>query len=87
VTFPDPPVAGNGLPFASPATTPLTTTPIVVEDGLAAIWNVATATTPSAKVVLFPPKTTQVAAEHLSVFPAVLMEIPGTTVTLVMSDE
>jgi hypothetical protein len=74
-------------PFTSPATTFLTTISIVVADGFAAIWNVAMPTTPSAKVVFFPPKTMQVVPEQLSVFPATLVDTPAATVTLVMSDE
>lgn len=60
---------------------------MVVEEGFAAIWKVATATTPSAMVAAFTPKTRHVPPEQVTVFPAVLAETDATTVTPVMSLE
>ena len=73
------------LPFASAATTLLTAMLIVVEDGFAATWNVATATPPSGKVAAFTPNIRQVSRAQVSVFPAALTESATTTVRLVMS--
>src|SRR5580698_4330329 len=87
VIFPVPPDAVMALPLASAATTPLTVISITLTDGLAASWNVAVATTPSAKVAVLTPKTRQVFPEQFSVFPDALIDAPAATVTLVISFE
>ena len=56
-------------------------------DGLEAIWKVAVATVPSAIAVLLKPKTKQLFAEHVTLFPALVADGPATTVTFVISEE
>ncbi len=87
VMTPAPPEAGMGVPATVDATTPLTITPIEVVEGLAAIWNVATATMPSPKVLVLNPKARQVFPEQLSVLPPAVVDPPAATPTKVMSDE
>lgn len=87
VMTPAPPEAGMGVPATVDATTPLTITPIEVVEGLAAIWNVATATMPSPKVVVLNPNARQVFPEQLSVLPPAVVDPPAATLTRVMSDE
>ena len=56
-------------------------------DGFAAIWNVATATVPSAITVLLMPATRQLFPEQERDFWALVVDAPATTVTLVISAE
>ena len=56
-------------------------------DGFGEIWKVAEATVPSDIAVLLKPRTKQLLAEQVIVFPALLAEGPATTVTLVISEE
>ena len=86
-TVPEPPVAGIEAPKAVDATTPEIWIGIVVVDGLAAIWNVATATVPSAIAVELNPRMMQLFPEHVTLLPALVAADPATTVTPVMSDE
>ncbi len=55
--------------------------------GAAAIWNVAIATTPSAITLLLNPTIRQWFPEQERVFPAFVVDVPGTTVIPVMSGE
>jgi hypothetical protein len=84
---PELPEPGIELPAAVEATTPLIPSGIGLAEGLDAIWNVATATVPSAMTFEFKPKIKQVLPEQLTDLPALVAELPATTVTLVMSDE
>ena len=56
-------------------------------EGLAAIWNVATAAVPSAITLLLNPTIKQLFAEQETDFPALVADAPATTVTPVMSEE
>ncbi len=56
-------------------------------EGLAAIWNVATATVPSAITLLLNPTRRQLFAEHEMDLPALVADGPATTVTPVISEE
>jgi hypothetical protein len=56
-------------------------------EGLAAIWNVADATVPSAITVLLIPATRQLFPEQERDFPAAVVDAPAATVTFVMSEE
>jgi hypothetical protein len=86
-TVPVPPLAGIELPAAVEATTPVIWMGMDVVDGFAAIWNVATATVPSAIVVELKPSRRQPLTEHVTLLPAFIAEGPLTTVTPVMSEE
>jgi hypothetical protein len=50
-------------------------------DGLAAIWNVATATVPSAITVVFMPSSKHLDPAHEMDFPAAVADAPATTDT------
>jgi hypothetical protein len=80
------PFPGMESPAAVDATTPEIWIAIDVVDGFDAIWKVATATVPSGIVVLLNPRSRQLFAEHVTLFPALTAEPPGTTLTLVISD-
>jgi hypothetical protein len=84
---PELPDAGMELPPAVDATTLVIWMGIVVVEGLAAIWNVATATLPSAMTFEFKPKIKHVFPEQETDLLAFVAELPTTTLTLVMSDE
>jgi hypothetical protein len=56
-------------------------------EGLAAIWNVATATVPSAILLLLNPAMRQLFPEQETAFPAFVADVPATTVTPVISEE
>jgi hypothetical protein len=63
------------------AITEVTRTPILVVDGLAAIWKVAVATVPSEKVLVLNPKAKHVFPAQLSILPAAVVEVPAVTET------
>ena len=56
-------------------------------EGFAAIWNVATATVPSAMTLLLKPTMRQLFPEQETDFPALLADVPTTTVKPVISEE
>lgn len=58
-----------------------------VVEGLAAIWNVAVATVPSAIAVELKPKIRQLFPEHVTLLPEFVADGPATTVTPVISEE
>lgn len=60
---------------------------IELVEGFAAIWNVADATVPSEITVLLKPATRQLFPEQESDFPALVVDAPAATVTLVISEE
>ena len=84
-----PPVPLDEIKTPAPVqtTTLLIRTGIVLLDGFAAKWKVATATGPSAIALLFVPSIRQVFVAHVTVFWALVAEEPVVTVTLVTSDE
>ena len=84
---PEPPLEDRGVPSAVVAAVLVSWTEIGLLDGLAAIWNVASATGPSAITVLLNPTIRQVFPEQDSDFPAFVADVPATTVTPVISEE
>jgi hypothetical protein len=56
-------------------------------EGFPAIWNVATATVPSAIVLLLNPAMRQLFPKQETDFPAFVADVPATTVTPVISEE
>ena len=87
VIVPVPPLEDRGVPSAVVAAVLVSWTEIGLLDGLAAIWNVASATGPSAITVLLNPTIRQVFPEQDSDFPAFVADVPATTVTPVISEE
>jgi hypothetical protein len=87
VIVPDPPTAVMGVPATVDAPTPVSVTPMEVVEGLAAIWNVAMATTPSAKVLVLNPKARQVSPEQSRLLPAFVVDGPAATERRLTSDE
>jgi len=84
---PEPPLEDRGVPSAVVAAVLVSWTEIGLLDGLAAIWNVASATGPSAITVLLNPTIRQVFPEQDRDFPAFVADVPATTVTPVISEE
>ena len=86
VIVPLPPVAGRVVPATLDATTPVMDTGMLVVEGLAAIWKVAVATTPSENVLVLSPNARQVLPEQSSDLPAPVVEDPAVTLTRLRSD-
>jgi hypothetical protein len=84
---PETPLEGIDVPPALVATTLVSWMAIGLLEGFAAIWNVAEATGPSAITVLLMPATRQLFPEQEMDFPALVVDVPATTVTPVMSEE
>jgi hypothetical protein len=84
---PEPPLEGMETPPAVDATTLVSWMGIAVLEGFGAIWNVATATGPSAITVALNPTMRQLFPEQERLLPALVVDDPATTVTPVMSDE
>jgi len=86
-TAPEPPLAGMEVATAVAATTPVSVTGIGLLEGLPAIWNVATATVPSAIALPLNPAMRQLFPEQEIDFPAFMADVPAITVTPVISEE
>jgi hypothetical protein len=84
---PVPPLEGIETPLAVDATTPVSWIGIALLEGFGAIWNVATATGPSPITVALKPIMRQLFPEQERLLPALVVDVPATTVTPVMSDE
>ena len=84
---PEPPLEEIDVPAAVVATTLVSWMGIGLLEGFAAIWNVAVATVPSAITVLLMPATRQLFPEQESDFPALVVDVPSTTLTRVISEE
>jgi len=84
---PELPLEGMVVPAAVVATTPVSWIGIGLCEGLPAIWKVAEATVPSAITVVLIPATRQLFPEQEMDFPALVADVPATTVTPVISDE
>jgi hypothetical protein len=87
VMVPELPLDGMEVPPAFDATTPVSWMEIGLLEGWPEIWKVAVATGPSAITVLLNPTIRQLFPEQERSFPAAVGDVPGVTVTLVMSEE
>jgi hypothetical protein len=89
---PEPPLEGIEVPTAVVATTFVSWIEIGLLEGFAASWNVADPTVPSAITVLLNPTMRTLRqfvgeGEQETDFPALVVDAPATTVTLVISEE
>jgi hypothetical protein len=84
---PEPPLPRMGEPVAVVDTTLPRRMGIGLVPGIAEIWNVAVATTPSVITLSFNPAMRQLLAEQERDFPALAVDAPGINVMPVMSGD